>query len=72
MPWFLVVALTIVVAFTVLVALGLLWRPATERADSERFRVEMEVRRAERRLHTIASNSFQAMLDEARKHDTER
>ena len=26
----------------------------------------MEVRRAERRLHDIASNSFQTMLDEAR------
>lgn len=39
---------------------------------AERVRIEMEVRRAERRLHDIARSSFQAMLDEARAHDRTR
>lgn len=38
----------------------------------ERARIEMEVRRAERRLHEIARNGLQAMLDEARAHDAKR
>ena len=35
-------------------------------------RIEMEVRRTEHRLHDIARNSFQAMLDEARSHSSGR
>lgn len=36
---------------------------------AEHARIEMEVRRAEHRLHEIARNSFQAMLNEARRQD---
>ncbi len=32
----------------------------------------MEVRKAEHRLHDIARNSFQTMLDEARSHGSGR
>jgi hypothetical protein len=41
-------------------------------AEAERARIELEVRRAERRLHDVASQSFQAMLDEARARDPRR
>jgi len=37
-------------------------------SEYEKAKLEMDVRRAERRLHDIASNSFQTMLDEARSH----
>ena len=37
-----------------------------EEMDDERGRIDMEVRRAERRLHDIASRSFESMLAEAR------
>ena len=33
---------------------------------AEEARIEREIRRAERRLHTMASNAFSAMLDTAR------
>jgi hypothetical protein len=35
----------------------------------ERARIQMHVRSAERQLHEIARNSFEAMLEEARAHD---
>lgn len=33
---------------------------------AEEARIEQEIRRAERRLHTMASNAFSAMLDTTR------
>ena len=39
----------------------------SDETENERARIETEVRRAERHLHDIARNSFQAMLEEARR-----
>jgi hypothetical protein len=64
MAWFLTIVLTVVLlALLVGLVLAELLGDTTE---NERTRIEMEVRRAERRLHDLASSSFQAMLDEAR------
>lgn len=71
MAWFLIVVLTVVVLLAliaVLVLAAFLW----DDGEAERARIEMEVRRAERRIHDVASESFQAMLDEARAHDHSR
>ena len=68
MTWFLIVVLTIVVLLALLAVLVLAAFLADE-TEAERARIEMEVRRAERRLHDVASNTFRAMLDEARDHD---
>jgi cytochrome c-type biogenesis protein CcmH/NrfG len=67
MAWFLIVILTIVAlaALFVILVLASLFSDDTE---AEKARIETEVRRAERRLHDIASDTFQAMLDEARTH----
>jgi hypothetical protein len=67
MTWFLIVVLSIV-ALLALLAVLFLAALAGDDAELERARIEMEVRQAERRLHDIASNSFRAMLDEARAH----
>jgi hypothetical protein len=72
MTWFLIVVLAVVVLGALLAVLILAAYIAAEAADeteTERSRIEMEVRRAERRLHDVARNSFEAMLDEARAHD---
>lgn len=68
MTWFLIVVLTIVVLLALLAVLVLVSVMADDDGESERARIEMEVRRAEHRLHDIARNSFQSMLDEARLH----
>ena len=71
MTWFLIAILTVVTLlalFAVLVLAAL----AGDDGESERARIEMEVRRAERRIHDVASDTFQAMLDEARAHDHSR
>lgn len=68
MAWFLIVVLTLVVLMALLAVLILTAYLAVSKEKVERARIEMEVRRAERRLHDVASNSFQAMLDEARAH----
>ncbi len=65
MAWFLIVVLAVVVILA-LAAVVLLAAYVSDDADSERARIEWEVRRAERRLHDIARNGFAAMLDEAR------
>jgi hypothetical protein len=68
MAWFLIVVLAVVVLaalFAVLVLAAFL----ADETEAERTRIEMEVRRAERRLHDVARSSFEAMLDEARTHD---
>ena len=67
MAWFLIIVLTLV---TLLALLAVLVMAALvgDDAEVEQARIEMEVRRAERRLHNVASDTFQAMLDEARSH----
>ena len=67
MTWFLIVVLAIMVLLA-LRAVLVLAACLDDETESEQARIEMEVRRAERRLHDVASNSFQAMLDEARAH----
>jgi hypothetical protein len=67
MTWFLIVVLAVVVVLALLSVLVLV-AFFTDDSQSERARIEMEVRRAEHRLHDIARNSFQAMLEEARAH----
>jgi hypothetical protein len=69
MTWFLITVLALVV-FLAMLAVLVLASLMVEEDDgaAERARIEMEVRRAEHRLHDIARNSFQTMLDEARSH----
>ena len=69
--WVLIVAL-IVVSLLALLAVFVLADLLADDIEAERARIEMETRRAERRLHDIARESFQAMLDEARAHDRVR
>ncbi len=67
MTWFLIVLLAIVLlALLAVVARGAFQSNETE---AERAQIEMDVRRAERRLHQIARDSFLAMLEEARAND---
>lgn len=72
MTWFLIVVLMTVVVLALLTVLVLASLLVEDDEAAERARIEMEVRRAERRLHDIARNGFQAMLDEARSHGFER
>lgn len=65
MTWFLIAVLAVVVLLALLAVLALVGL-LTDDTESERARIAMEVRHAERRLHDIARNSFQAMLEEAR------
>lgn len=65
MVWFLIVVLALVVLVALVGVLVLAVLRAND-TEAERVRIELEVRRAERRLHDIAGNSFRAMLDEAR------
>jgi predicted Holliday junction resolvase-like endonuclease len=67
MVWVLIVILALV-AFAAVLALLAMAELLVDDAEAERVRIEMEVRRAERRLHDVASRSFQAMLEEARAH----
>lgn len=71
MTWFLVIVLTVVVLLALLAVL-VLAAFLSDDTESERARIEMEVRRAERRLHDIARDSFEGMLDEARAGDRAR
>lgn len=68
MTWFLVVALSLIALLAVLAAVGLAVSVGDE-AQNDRAQIEAEVRRAERRLHALARNSFEAMLSEARSRD---
>lgn len=71
MTWFLIVVLAVVVLLALLAVLVLAAFLGDD-TQSQQARIELEVRRAERRLHDVARNSFQAMLDEARSHGRER
>ena len=68
MAWFMIVVLAIVLVLA-LVAVVALVAYVTDEAGLEHDRVDNEVRHAERRLHDIASRSFEAMLSEARSRD---
>jgi hypothetical protein len=65
MTWFVIVALAVTALLALLAVLGLIAFRYDE-AEFEQARIEWEVRAAERRLHDIAHNSFQSMLEEAR------
>jgi hypothetical protein len=67
MLWFLIVVLGLVAL--ALAAVFVLAAMSVDEPDDELARIEMEVRRAERRLHDVARDSFAAMLEEARTHD---
>jgi type II secretory pathway pseudopilin PulG len=72
MTWFLITVLAVVVVLALLAVLALASLLIEDDEAAERARIEMEVRRAEHRLHDIARNSFEAMLDEARSHSPGR
>jgi hypothetical protein len=69
MLWFLIIALALVALALTATFVIAVWRYDETDPESERARIEMEVRRAERRLHDVARDSFAAMLDEARSHE---
>jgi len=70
------IALIIVGLFatSVLVSLAILaWAVACRRweARADRARIDSEVRRAERRLHGLASQAFASMLEATRAHSAD-
>ena len=68
MIWFVTVGL---LALAVTACLVVLIRRAVDRrwaVRAERARVDMEVRRAERQLHGLASRAFSSMLEATRGH----
>jgi len=65
--WGLIAAVGLLVVLAIIAVLFMAAYISDE-TESERTRNEMEVRRAERKLHQIARERFQAMLDEARAH----
>ena len=67
MTSFLIIVLTMAVLLALAAVLVLAGFAAN---DAQKAQVEMEIRRAERRLHDIARETFEAMLHEARSHDT--
>jgi predicted Holliday junction resolvase-like endonuclease len=68
MLWLLIVALVAVAVLAALVQAA----SVDGEVEAERARIEMEIRRAERRLHDVASNNFRAMMEQARIHDGNR
>jgi len=68
MAWFLIAVLSVIVVLALL-AVVVLASYIGDDGEAERARIEMEVRRAERRLHDLASRSFESMLDEARSRE---
>jgi hypothetical protein len=71
MTWFLIAALAATALLALLAVLGLIAYQYDE-AEFEQARIGWEVRAAERRLHDIARDSFQSMLEEARVGRTVR
>jgi hypothetical protein len=65
----LIIVLVLLVAMATLLAV-VAWRGACRRWEqrAEHARIDAEVRRAERRLHGMAKNAFDSMLDVARQH----
>jgi len=68
MLWFLIVVLGLVSIALAAVCVLAAASGANE-SENELARIEPEVRRAERRLHDVARDSFAAMLEEARTHE---
>jgi hypothetical protein len=68
MVGFLIVLLALVVLLALMVIL-VLADLASDTANDQHTVIEMEVRRAERRLHDLARTSFETMLTEARNHE---
>lgn len=68
MATFVIVAL-VIVTLLALVAILALAGAVADAPEVEATRVEVEVRRAERRLHDVARHGFAAMLEQARAHD---
>jgi hypothetical protein len=68
MLWFLVTMLVILLVLAG-AAIFLLAEVVADDREQEALRIEVETRRAERRIHDVASSAFQAMLDTARAHD---
>ena len=68
MVWLLIIAL-ILVSLLAGLAVLVLAASLAEDSESEQARIELEVMRAERRLHDLARASFKAMFDEARAHN---
>lgn len=66
------IVLSVVLVVLALLAVALLTDEISVDEALERARIEMEVRRAERRLHDLASQGFEAMLIEARSHGRPR
>ena len=70
MVWLLIVVLSgavLIASLSVFLLIGSL----TEEPNHELL-IELQTRRAERRLHDLASKSFEAMLNEARSHSLGR
>jgi len=65
MLWFVVIVLALVVVIALVAVLALSVAPRPTALDEEAL-IEMEVRRAERRLHDLARTSLSAMIDEVR------
>ena len=66
MIWLLIIVL-VVIALAAVVGLVLLtWMRGRDSRLMEYARIEAETRRAERHVHGLAREAFQAMLDEAR------
>lgn len=68
MVWFLIISLVIFLLL-LLLAIVALADVLAEAREQEGVRIEFETRRAERRIHDVASQAFQSMLDAAREHD---
>lgn len=62
----LVLVCLVVIALTTVAAVALIRRAGSQR--DERARIESEQRRAEYRLHRLASDAFTHMMDVARDH----
>ncbi|MCA1702900.1 MAG: hypothetical protein LC808_06355 [Actinobacteria bacterium] len=67
MIWFLLIIVAGVALIALAAVIGLALRLAPDDGEiAEAVRIEAEVRLAERRLHHISRQTFQAMLEEAR------
>jgi Tfp pilus assembly protein PilE len=72
MVWFLIIVLAVVAVLALLAILGFAVWLSEAAPEDDAARIEWEVRRAERRLHDVASDAFASMLEEARGHSPRR